>query len=122
MELSQLNCVSVEKDAARLPADEVQRYHQQLPEWQMVTEDGEQRLKRVFKFKDFTEALDFTNRVGQAANQQNHHPALLTEWGRVTVSWWTHTVRGLHLNDFIMAARTDNLFQKQKELHPQAQK
>ncbi len=112
MDLAQLNCVSVEKDASRLPADEVERYRQQISDWQIVTEDGEQRLKRVFKFKNFAEALDFTNRVGQAAEQQDHHPALLTEWGRVTVSWWTHTVRGLHLNDFIMAARTDKLFQK----------
>lgn len=108
-ELSQLNCVSTKSVDTTLPAGDVERYLQQVPEWQLVTESGEQRLKRVFKFKDFTEALAFTNRVGQIAEQQDHHPALLTEWGRVTVSWWTHKVHGLHLNDFIMAAKTDQL-------------
>ncbi len=111
-QLSQLNCASVEKGASLLPANEVERYHQQLPDWQIITEDGERRLRRTFKFKNFAEALDFTNRVGQAADQQNHHPALLTEWGRVTVTWWTHKVGGLHLNDFIMAAKTDKLYQE----------
>jgi 4a-hydroxytetrahydrobiopterin dehydratase len=110
-DLAQMNCVSVEKDATIPTPKEIERFHQQVPDWQIVTEDGEQRLKRVFKFKNFSAALEFTNKVGQIAEQQNHHPALLTEWGRVTVSWWTHTVRGLHLNDFIMAARTDQLFQ-----------
>ncbi len=109
-ELSQMSCVSVEKGASLLSTDEIERYHRQVPDWQIVTEDGEQRLKRVFDFNNFAAALEFTNKVGQAAEQQNHHPALLTEWGQVTVSWWTHTVRGLHLNDFIMAARTDELF------------
>jgi 4a-hydroxytetrahydrobiopterin dehydratase len=104
-----MNCVSVEKGASLLPPDEVERYHRQVPDWQIVTEDSEQRLKRVFKFKNFAGALEFTNQVGQIAEQQDHHPALLTEWGRVTVSWWTHTVHGLHLNDFIMAARTEKI-------------
>jgi 4a-hydroxytetrahydrobiopterin dehydratase len=108
-ELSQMNCVSIKSGDTTLPASEVERYLQQVPEWQLVSENGEQRLKRVFRFKNFAEALAFTNRVGQIAEQQDHHPALLTEWGRVTVSWWTHKVHGLHLNDFIMAARTDRL-------------
>ena len=86
-ELSQMSCISVEKGAARLPAHEIEHFHQQVKDWQIVTEDGEQRLKRTFKFKNFAEALDFTNQVGKMAENQNHHPALLTEWGRVTVAW-----------------------------------
>ncbi len=111
-QLSQLNCVSVEQGASLLPANEVERYHEQLPDWQIITEDGEQRLRHTFKFKNFVEALNFTNQVGKIAEAQNHHPALLTEWGRVTVIWWTHKVGGLHLNDFIMAAKTNKLIQK----------
>jgi 4a-hydroxytetrahydrobiopterin dehydratase len=57
------------------------------------------------------EALDFTNRVGELAEQQGHHPAIITEWGKVTVTWWTHKIKGLHRNDFIMAAKTDRLYQ-----------
>jgi 4a-hydroxytetrahydrobiopterin dehydratase len=61
---------------------------------------------------DFQQALDFTNKVGQLANQENHHPALLTEWGKVKVDWWTHKIKGLHRNDFIMAAKTDEVSMK----------
>ncbi len=109
--LAQMDCVSVEKGASLLPPSEVEKYHQQLPDWEIIMVNGEQQLKRIFKFKNFAEALDFTNQVGRIAEEQNHHPALLTEWGRVTVSWWTHIVRGLHLNDFIMAAKTDKIYQ-----------
>ena len=56
------------------------------------------------------EALEFTNRVGEMAEAEDHHPALLTEWGRVTVAWWTHVVGGLHKNDFVAAAKTDRLY------------
>jgi 4a-hydroxytetrahydrobiopterin dehydratase len=68
---------------------------------------GIPRLERVFEFPDFARALTFTNRVGALAEAEGHHPALLTEWGKVTVTWWTHAIRGLHRNDFVMAARTD---------------
>lgn len=80
-----------------------------LPGWRVEERDGIRRLERVFTFPDFAGALAFTNRVGAAAEAAGHHPALLTEWGRVTVSWWTHTVRGLDRNDFAMAAKTDRL-------------
>jgi 4a-hydroxytetrahydrobiopterin dehydratase len=81
----------------------------QIPEWRVVERDGIERLERVFRFGNFVDALEFTNRVGELAEAEGHHPALLTEWGRVTVTWWTHKIRGLHRNDFVMAARTDAL-------------
>ena len=77
--------------------------------WQLLERDDIARLERVFHFPTFTAALAFTNRVGALAEAEGHHPALLTEWGRVTVTWWTHKIRGLHRNDFIMAAKTDRL-------------
>jgi 4a-hydroxytetrahydrobiopterin dehydratase len=80
-----------------------------LPEWQVVEREGVQRLERSFSFRDFAQALDFVNRVGGLAEAENHHPAVLLTWGRVTVSWWTHSVGGLHRKDFAMAARTDTL-------------
>ena len=80
-----------------------------VPEWNVVERDGIRRLERVFPFPDFATALTFTNRVGALAESEGHHPALLTEWGRVTVTWWTHAIGGLHRNDFVMAARTDGL-------------
>lgn len=108
-DLSQMNCVSLRGSAQALEASQIEKYHQQVPDWEIITLEGEQRLKRVFKFNNFAEALAFTNQVGQIAEQQDHHPALLTEWGQVTVFWWAHKVHGLHLNDFIMAAKTDRL-------------
>jgi len=69
------------------------------------------RLRRIFKFKNFVEALNFTNKVGEIAETEGHHPMLITEWGRVTVVWWTHAIRGLHKNDFIMAAKTNDLYE-----------
>jgi len=81
-----------------------------VPDWQLLERNGIPQLERVYKFKNFVEALAFTNRVGELAEQEGHHPAILTEWGRVTVTWWTHKIKGLHRNDFIMAAKADQLY------------
>ena len=70
---------------------------------------GIRRLERVFRFRNFAEALSFTNQVGDLAEEEGHHPAILTEWGQVTVTLWTHKIRGLHRNDFILAAKIDAL-------------
>jgi 4a-hydroxytetrahydrobiopterin dehydratase len=75
--------------------------------WQVKEVDGVKRLERVFKLKNFVEAIAFTNKIGTIAEEQGHHPLIITEWGRVTVQWWTHKINGLHRNDFIMAAKTD---------------
>jgi len=89
--------------------EELQRQLSHIPEWNVVDDSGTPKLVRVFTFKDFQSALDFTNRVGQLAEAEGHHPALLTEWGKVTVSWWTHAIGGIHLNDVIMASKTEKL-------------
>lgn len=68
-----------------------------------------ERLERVFKFRNFVQALEFANKIGALAEEENHHPLLVVEWGRVTVNWWTHKIGGLHKNDFIMAAKADEL-------------
>ncbi len=81
-----------------------------IPEWQIVERENIQRLERTFKFKNFVQAVAFTNQVAEIAEAEGHHPAILTEWGKVTVTWWTHKIKGLHRNDFIMAAKTDRLF------------
>jgi 4a-hydroxytetrahydrobiopterin dehydratase len=102
-------CVACRRDAPRVPEEEMPALRQEIPDWEMIEQDGIPRLRRVFRFDDFAGALAFTNRVGELAESEGHHPAILTEWGRVTVSWWTHKIRGLHRNDFIMAAKTDRL-------------
>jgi 4a-hydroxytetrahydrobiopterin dehydratase len=107
--LTELKCEACRRDAPRVADAEIDELREQIPEWELIEVDGVKRLTRVFSFPDFAEALAFTNRVGQLAESEGHHPALLTEWGRTTVTWWTHKIRGLHRNDFIMAAKTDAL-------------
>lgn len=108
-ELRSLRCEACRKGAPVATFEERAEYLPQIPEWRVVEREGEERLERAFTFPDFLSALAFTNRVGELAESEGHHPALLTEWGRVTVTWWTHKIRGLHRNDFILAARTDDL-------------
>lgn len=109
-------CVACRKDAPRVTVEEVAELRPLIPDWDMVEVDGVPRLVRTFRVKHFREALALTNRIGELAEAEGHHPALLTEWGKVTVSWWTHKIRGLHRNDFIMAAKTDELARETESL------
>jgi len=111
-ELCELQCEVCREDAPRVSDAEAAQLHAEVPEWRLVAHEGPSRLVREFTFKDFAEALAFTEQVGQAAEQEGHHPILRTEWGRVTVTWWTHKIGGLHRNDFIMAARTDRIYEQ----------
>ena len=108
-QLAQQQCTACTGEDPQISTEEIAQLKPQLPDWTIVEAEGEPRLKRTYKFPDFLTALDFTNKVGDAAEKVGHHPALLTEWGKVTVSWWTHSIGGLHKNDFIMAAKTDEI-------------
>lgn len=107
--LARMKCVACRKGEPTVTDPELAQFHAQVPDWQIVDRERIKRLERAFQFPDFAQALAFTNRIGALAEAEGHHPALLTEWGRVTVTWWTHKIRGLHRNDFIMAAKTDGL-------------
>jgi 4a-hydroxytetrahydrobiopterin dehydratase len=109
--LTQMRCVACRKDAPTVTDAELAEFHRQVSDWDIVELDGIKRLRRVFSVDDFAQALGFTKKVGELAEEEGHHPALLTEWGRTTVTWWTHKIKGLHRNDFIMAAKTDALYQ-----------
>lgn len=108
--LAQQKCVACRKDSPRVTEAEIAELSPQIPAWSLIEREGIPRLERVYKFADFAAAVAFTNRVAAIAEEAGHHPAILTEWGRVTVQWWTHKIKGLHRNDFIMAARTDGLY------------
>ncbi len=108
-QLAQQPCEACRSDAPPVSEQEIKTLQREIPEWQLIERDGIRQLKRVFVFRNFKQALAFTNQVGDLAEQAGHHPALLTEWGKVTVFWWTHAINGLHKNDFILAARTDAL-------------
>jgi 4a-hydroxytetrahydrobiopterin dehydratase len=109
-DLTQMKCVACRVGEPTVTDAEIAEYQPQVPEWRIIEVDGIKRLQRVFRFRNFAEALAFTNKVGEAAEAEDHHPTLLTEWGKVTVTWWTHKIKGLHRNDFIMAVKTDRLY------------
>jgi 4a-hydroxytetrahydrobiopterin dehydratase len=108
--LQEMKCVPCRSDAHRITEAEIQLLTPQIPEWTLRKIDHMDRLERTYTFRDFSDALVFTNKIGVLADKEDHHPALLTEWGKVTVTWWTHKIKGLHRNDFIMAAKTDRLY------------
>ncbi len=108
--LTGMTCEACHRDAPKATEEEVAELSVQIPDWQLVIREDIDRLERAFEFPNFVDAIAFTNRVGELAESEGHHPALLTEWGSVTVTWWTHKIRGLHRNDFIMAAKTDLIF------------
>lgn len=107
--LTDKSCEVCRKGAPLATEEEIAAYMTQLQCWEITNIDGSNRLMKSYKFKNFEQALKFTNQVGTIAEQEGHHPAVLTEWGKVTVTWWTHKIGGLHGNDFIMAAKTDEL-------------
>lgn len=110
MRLHEGQCEACRAGAPLATDQERAEWLPQLPHWSLREVHGVERLERVFTFANFAQAMDFSARVGQMAEEQKHHPSLLTEWGKVTVSWWTHKIAGLHRNDFICAARTDQLY------------
>lgn len=109
-------CEACRAGAPHVTDAELKELMPQIPEWTPLVRDDVLRLERVYRCKNFRDALAFTNQVGELAEQFGHHPAILTEWGRVTVTWWSHKIRGLHKTDLIMAAKTDYIYaHNQKE-------
>lgn len=109
-ELTEQKCEACRVGAPSVTAEEIKELHPKVPDWRIIDEGGIPKLDRLFSFKDFKEAIAFTDAIGAAAEDEGHHPRLTTEWGRVAVTWWTHKIKNLHKNDFIMAAKTDAIY------------
>ena len=109
-ELAEQQCAPCRGDEPPLDRDQIDDLMSYLDDgWKLIERNGSPRLRRTFRFKGFQPALDFTMEVGHIAEEQGHHPRIVTQWGSVTVDWWTHKIDGLHNNDFVMASRTDKL-------------
>jgi len=108
-DLSKQSCEACRADAPKISDEDLNLMMPNIPDWNVIVVDGVMQLSREFGFKNFAQAMAFTNRVGEIAEIEDHHPAILTERGKVTVTWWSHKIRGLHKNDLIMAARTDEV-------------
>lgn len=109
-ELAKRECVACDKSAISLNTSEIAQLLTQLPDWEMINEDGIDKLKHCFKTKNYKNSMALTNAVAELADSVNHHPLLIVEYATVTVIWWSHNIKGLHQNDFIMAAKTSLLF------------
>jgi 4a-hydroxytetrahydrobiopterin dehydratase len=105
MDLLSRHCQPVPAGSIPLKGEALDHYRRAVSERWKVIDDH--HLEATFGFDDFRGALDFTNRVGEIAEEQNHHPEITLTWGRATLRIWTHTVDGLTENDFILAARID---------------
>jgi 4a-hydroxytetrahydrobiopterin dehydratase len=103
-------CEACRPDSPKVSEDEQRELSRQIPDWELIEVKGEPRLRRVYKLKDYESSLALTQRIGELAIAEDHHPSILTTWGKVTVTWWTHAIRGLHRNDYIMAAKSDEAF------------
>jgi len=102
-------CTPCQSKTPKLNAMEISTLLEEVPGYTLLDVNGVEQISKEYPFKNFKEALQFTNMVAEIAEEENHHPQIILEWGKVTVSWWTHSVEGLHTNDFIMAAKTDRI-------------
>ena len=107
--LDELRCESCTSSAVALDAEQRRLLLTELEGWQMLERDGIPQLEKVYTFKNYKLAWAFANKVSELAEEEFHHPSLLLEWGKVTVTWWSHAIKGLHQNDFICAAKCDQV-------------
>jgi 4a-hydroxytetrahydrobiopterin dehydratase len=107
-ELADKRCVPCRGGVPPLKGGELTALAAQVPEWSVLEEH---HLERSFRFKNFAEALHFTNQIGALAEEQGHHPDILLAWGKVGVRIWTHKIDGLTESDFVLAAKIDRLRQ-----------
>ena len=107
--LDELRCESCSGDTIALGAEERKLLLTELDGWQMLERDGIPQLEKVYTFKNYKQAWAFADKISQLAEDEFHHPSILLEWGKVTVTWWSHSIKGLHQNDFICAAKCDKL-------------
>ena len=108
--LNQSSCEACKQDAIILSEKEILELAPQIPSWKILEEENIKKLICSFAFLNYRESVEFTNNVANLADEQDHHPEIILEWGKVTVLWWSHKIQGLHKNDFICAAKTDEIY------------
>lgn len=108
--LSKSNCEACSADAKKLTTGEIEALLPEVKDWELITDNNIQKLTRTFNSGNYARSIAFTNAVAELAQESDHHPLLIVEYGSVTVVWWSHKIKGLHLNDFIMASRTSDAF------------
>ena len=108
LDLVNQKCEACSIDAPRVSKEESEVLIQTLNNWEILNDEFDY-LQKVFEFQSYEEAVKFSNNIVTLADEEDHHPVIILEWGKVTVKWWSHKISGLHKNDFICAAKTDSL-------------
>ena len=107
-DLAASSCEACRIDAPIVSDNEASMLIKEIEGWDLIN-DGIKKLKKEFSFSNYSDSVDFSNKVADMADKEDHHPQIILEWGKVTVIWWSHKIKGLHKNDFICAAKTNNL-------------
>ena len=107
-DLASNTCEACRIDAPLVSDDEVSILINEIEGWDVI-DDGVKKLKKEFSFSNYSDSVDFSYKVADMAEKEDHHPQIILEWGKVTVIWWSHKIKGLHKNDFICAAKTNNI-------------
>ena len=109
-ELANQKCVACDRGAPKADDELINNFLKTSDEWDLVVENDIPKLARIYKFNNFKSAMEFSNLIGDMAEDEGHHPLIITEWGKVTIKWWTHKIKNLHLNDLIAASKTENIY------------
>ena len=110
MELSKNSCEACREDAPALKEKEIEELLIKIPSWIIYEDEGIKKLICSFAFSNYQQSVDFNSKIANLAEKEDHHPDILLEWGKVTVTWWSHKINGLHMNDFICASKTDDIY------------
>ena len=103
-------CIPCQGGIPPLNKEEIKKFKNLVDnDWNV---ENDKKIIREFVFSDYQTGINFTNKVAKLAEEEDHHPEIILEWGNVTVSWWSHKIKGLHKNDFICASKTDDLFKE----------
>ncbi len=105
------SCEACRVDAPVLENKEIQELLSQIPSWRVFEEEDTKKIICSFVFLNYEDSRNFLNKVADLAEEEDHHPEIILEWGKVTVTWWSHKIKGLHKNDFICASKTDVIFE-----------
>jgi 4a-hydroxytetrahydrobiopterin dehydratase len=103
-------CTACRADSPAVSDEEVKILLPVVMDWKLIEENGTKKLDRSFRFSTFKDAMAFTSKIASLAEDEGHHPRIVTEWGAVRVTWWTHKIRNLHRNDFLMAIKSTDIF------------
>ena len=109
--LLEKKCTACELGAPLVPDAQQKELLKDLEGW-LIDRADIFKLVKTFQFSNYDETLNFVNLIAKLSEDEDHHPKITVEWGKVCLEWWSHKIEGLHMNDFICAAKSDELFSK----------